>query len=230
MKHDDIKSALTVMLKAGGASLVGFSDISGVPAENRKGLPCAVTIACALGKEAVGSIQNAPTDAYYEEYNRKNALLNELGQKCADFLKQSGYKAEPLPTTEVGIDEKLSTLFPHKTGAVLSGLGWIGKSALLVTKEFGSAHRLTTVFTDLPCENGELMKSLCGSCSECVTACPGNALTGQNFKHGMNRSEVYDAFACQKAAFEQAAKIGVRNTICGLCIASCPWTIKYVNN
>lgn len=230
MKHDNIKSALTAMLKNSGASLVGFSDISGVPADNRKGLPCAVTIVCALDKDAVGSIQDAPTDAYYEEYNRKNALLNELGQKCADYLKLNGFKAQTLPTTEVGIDCNLETPFPHKTGAVLSGLGWIGKCALLITKEFGSAHRLTTVFTDMPCENGELVENLCGSCTECVIACPGNALTGRNFEHGMSRSEIYDAFACQKTAYEQAAKIGVRNTICGICIASCPWTIKYVND
>lgn len=230
MNNNVAKFELKAMLENSGASLVGFSDISGVPADNREGLPCAVTIVCALDRDAIKSIHDAPTDAYYEEYNRKNALLDELGQKCADFLRRAGFKAEPLPTTEVGIDCNLETPFPHKTGAVLSGLGWIGKCALLITKQFGSAHRLTTVFTDMPCENSELMNNFCGSCNECVTACPGNALTGINFEHGMSRCEVYDAFACQKTAYEQAAKIGVKNTICGLCIASCPWTIKYVNN
>lgn len=230
MAHNAIKSALIDMLKGGGASLVGFSDINGIPSENRKGFSFAVTIACALNKDAVKSIHGAPTDIYYEDYIRKNALLDELGHKCADFLNQAGYKSEALPTTEAGIDEKLNTAFPHKTGAVLAGLGWIGKCALLITKQFGSAHRLTTVFTDMPCKNAALMNNLCGSCMACVHACPGNALTGQNWQQGMDRSDIYDAFACQKAAFEQAAKIGVKNTICGVCIASCPWTIKYINN
>ena len=39
--------------------------------------------------------------------------------------------------------------FPHKTAATRAGLGWIGKTALFVSPEFGPAVRLATVFTDL---------------------------------------------------------------------------------
>jgi len=213
-----------------GASLVGFSDITSIPAENRKNLPSAVTIACALDKDVVRSIQGAPTLIYYDEYKAKNALLDELAHKCAEFLRRAGYKAEPLPTTEVGIDENLETAFPHKTGAVLSGLGWIGKCDLLVTPQYGSAVRLTTVFTDMPAENMGVMQERCGCCTECVDACPGRAVTGNSWYEGAKRSELYDAFACRKAAQEKASAIGVKNTICGVCIASCPWTIKYLNS
>ena len=201
-----------------------------MPQERRRGYGYAVTIACALDKDVVKSIQGAPTLIYFDEYNRKNALLNELGAKCAGYLKQAGYKAEALPTTEVGIDENLMTPFPHKTGAVLSGLGWIGKCALLITRQYGSAVRLTTVFTDMPAEKAQIQKNLCASCTECVDACPGHAITGKSWHESAERKELYDAFACKKAALEKAAMIGVRNTICGVCIASCPWTINYVNN
>ena len=229
MNHADIKTELTNMLKRNGASLVGFSDISCVEAEKRSELPSAVTIACALDKDAVNSIQGAPTQIYYDEYNRKNALLDELGLKCATLLSNVGYEASALPATEVGIDENLETAFPHKTGAVLSALGWIGKCALLITPQYGSAVRLTSVFTDLPCENGAAMKSRCGECIECVSNCPGTAMTGENWAQGAQRSDIYDAFACQKTAREEAAVIGIKNTICGICIASCPWTKNYIN-
>ena len=226
----DIKTKLTTMLKQHGASLVGFSDISGIEPQRRSGLTSAVTIACALDKEAVKGIKGAPTIDYYEEYKRKNELLDELGRRCADFLGENGYEAQALPATEVGIDENLETAFPHKTGAVLSALGWIGKCALLITPQYGSAVRLTSVFTSLPCENGEVMAERCGSCSECVDNCPGLAVTGENWSRGAQRSSIYDAFACQQAAREKAALIGIRNTICGICIASCPWTVRYVNS
>lgn len=226
----NINDELSRMLKDNGASLVGFSDISVTPAENRKGLPSAVTIACALEKDVVKSIQGAPTLIYYEEYKRKNALLNELGQKCADYLRHNGYKAEALPTTEVGIDKNLMTDFPHKTGAVLGGLGWIGKCALLITPQFGSAVRLTTVFTDLPADNSETMSSKCADCKECVINCPGKAVTGENWHQGIERKDIYNAFACRETALELSAKIGITNSICGICIASCPWTKKYLND
>jgi epoxyqueuosine reductase QueG len=46
----------------------------------------------------------------------------------------------------------------------------------------------------------------------------------------MPREALYDVFACQKNALEMAmAKIGIRLTICGLCIVACPWTKKYLD-
>jgi epoxyqueuosine reductase len=220
--------ALEKMLKSNGASLIGFSNVHSVPIETRAFLPSAVTIAVALDKEVVRSIQGAPTRIYYEEYKRVNELLDKLGAKCADYLKDAGYKAVALPTTEVKSNKALMTDFPHKTGAILSGMGWIGKCALLITKEFGSALRLTTVFTDMSVQNGEMMVSLCGRCTQCMDACPGNAVKGKKWEFGTPRRELYDAFACQAAARAQGEKIGVKNTVCGVCIASCPWTKWYL--
>ena len=222
------KSTLEKMLISNGASRVGFSDVRSVAARNRADLPVAVTILVALRKDVVQTIQGAPTRVYYEEYKRVNALLDNLGAKCADFLRDAGFEAKALTTTQVISNEALETDFPHKTGAILSGMGWIGKCALLITKEFGSAVRLTTVFTDMPAANGEMMVSLCGRCTQCMDACPGNAITGKKWEYGMQRSELYDACACQAAARAQGATIGVKNTICGVCIASCPWTKWYL--
>jgi len=44
----------------------------------------------------------------------------------------------------------------------------------------------------------------------------------------MNRDEFYDAFACKKKAVESTARLGIEGDLCGICIAVCPWTQKYI--
>lgn len=217
-------------LLGNGACKGGFADISKLPLEGRYSMKSAVSIVVALNPRIVSEIISGPTIDYYKEYERVNNLLEQLGHGALKVLKEHGYEAISLAVTEVGIDERdLSTKFPHKTAAVLSGIGWIGKSALLVTKDYGSAIRLTTVLTDIDIKEAlPICKSLCGSCTECVKACPGGAIKGFNWKVGTSRDSIYDAFVCRKTALEQAEKIGIRNTICGICISICPWTKKFI--
>ncbi len=132
----------------------------------------------------------------------------------------------PFAPTDVGIDDStLSTRLPHKTTATRAGLGWIGKCALLVTEEFGPAVRLTTVLTDAELRVGEpVTASRCGQCMDCVQACPGRAPSGREWEAGISRDSFFDAFACRRTAREMAAKIGLDESVCGMCIAACPWT------
>jgi len=113
--------------------------------------------------------------------------------------------------------------------ATLAGLGWIGKCDLLVTREFGSAVRITTVLTDAELPVAKPVEvSRCGSCTNCVDACPGKAVSGKVWTAGVTRETLYDAFACRKTAYEQAARIGVHETLCGICIATCRQTQIYL--
>lgn len=119
---------------------------------------------------------------------------------------------------------------PHKTVAVRAGLGWIGKCALLVTKQFGSAVRLTSVLTNAPLECDEpVEQSFCGDCSECVKSCPGGAVSGKLWAPGMDREELFSPLLCRKKARELAAQaINKEITLCGKCIECCPHTKKYL--
>ena len=56
-------------------------------------------------------------------------------------------------------------IFASKTAATRAGLGWIGKTALLVTPEWGPAVRLGTVFTYAALGAGE--RSGTGSFAGC---------------------------------------------------------------
>jgi epoxyqueuosine reductase QueG len=223
---------LKKILISSGASLVGFADLNPVPETIRGGLPNAVSIAVSLNQAIVAQISNGPTMEYYADYDRANKLLAELGYKAAQFLESKGFEARiVVPTTEGYNRGTNSVPFQHKTAATRAGLGWIGKCALLVTREHGSAIRLVTVLTDGILPAGEPVEvSGCGECISCVEQCPANAPSGREWKVGMEREEFFNASLCRSKAKELSARIGLQKTICGICIAACPWTQHYIEN
>ena len=213
-----------------GASIVGFADLSGVSEEARKGFPCGIVFGIALDPAIVEGIKDGPTLEYYNEYKKLNSRLNELGSYTEKLLKDNGYAALAKTQSVVVVDDstKRSEL-PHKTVATRAGIGWIGKSALLVTEEFGSALRISSVLTNAELKTGTpVNSSRCGDCAVCKNCCPGGAVSGKTWEVGMDRDEFYHAFDCRRTALERSGKIGLHETICGLCILKCPWTQRYL--
>jgi len=225
-----ISSKIKADLLDKGASLVGFADLVEIPASVRHSKRFAVSIAVALDASIIANIRKGPTQEYYSGYRKANALLSDLGRYTARMIRDYGYQAIAKAPTNVGIDHKThSTTLPHKTVATRAGLGWIGKCALLVTKKYGSAIRLTTVLTDAELETAiPVNKSLCGDCQICVNLCPGKAPSGKNWKVNLPRDFFFNPFTCRKTARKSARKIGIDDTVCGICISVCPWTMKYI--
>lgn len=230
---DSLTSQIKSKLLKRGASLVGFADISSLPADIRNSMNFAISIAVALEPLIINQIQNGPTVDYYHEYNRTNKLLTKLAEHTADYLKQKGFEAIAIPPTQsyLELDKKtLAASFQHKTAATLAALGWIGKSDLLVTKQFGSAIRLATVLTDAELEVAvPITQSRCGDCDSCISACPAKALKGNHWQPGLDREVIVDAFACHANASKLAKDGGWTPPICGICINVCPWTQKYIS-
>ncbi|OGO17582.1 MAG: hypothetical protein A2Z15_08560 [Chloroflexi bacterium RBG_16_50_11] len=225
-----LNEELTQFLKSRGASLVAFADLKEIPSEARDGFHFGISIAVALDQQIMSDIKTGPTIAYHAEYKIVNALLDYLGQSAAQFLVKKGYKAQALTTTIHADRDTLSVKLPHKTVATRAGLGWIGKCALLITKKYGSAIRLTTVLTGAPLTAGKpINESLCAHCTRCVDACPAQAHTGENWEVGMPREALYDAFKCREKTRGLSMKsFGEQVSICGLCIVACPWTKDYL--
>ncbi|MDD2647454.1 MAG: hypothetical protein PHI27_02985 [Eubacteriales bacterium] len=157
MYEDELKS----LLIQNGADKVGFGELFGEIAEE---YPRAVSIIVAVPPETVRGIHDAPTREYFDAYHGLNARLNALGEMCEKFLTERGFRAYAQTTERVTEFGRYETRLPHKTAATRAGLGWIGRSALLVTKEFGGAVRLTSVLTDAPLEAAEpITEALCGA-------------------------------------------------------------------
>jgi len=229
MNH--MQTRLKELLLQEGASLVGFANLGELPAEERQGMNYAVSIAAALDPEIISNITEGPNHQYYHEYNRANALLAELSRRAARFLVDNRYRAVAIePTSEDFNTETLSTSLPHKTVATRAGLGWIGKSALLITEQLGAAFRLSSVLTDAVFETpASVNASRCGECEICVKACPGQAILNRNWEAGMARDSYYNAARCHQIGKGYTAALKIDSTICGICIAVCPWTKKHIS-
>lgn len=230
IKMDCLSTEIRKRLIEKGASIVGFADLKDVPESQRDGYRYGISIAVALNPVIINGIGNGPTKDYYDEYIRVNNLLDELDEYAAEIIKQHGFSALPKVRKSVHTDETiLTTILPHKTVATRAGIGWIGKCALLVTKEFGSAVRLSSVLTDAELEVGlPINESKCGTCNMCENLCPSNAVLGVNWKVNMDRNNYFDAFKCGDEGRKRSGKLGVDERICGKCILVCPWTQKYL--
>lgn len=216
---DSLTNQLRRHALSAGAALVGFADIAGL-AE----LPRAVVIVMAHSPAVLADVEAMPTPEYYQEYLDFNTRLDEIAAELGRLDEEAGYRVKLNGATLGQIDlGTLSAPFSHKMAATRAGLGWIGKSALLVTRELGPALRLASLLTDAPLEVGSpITESECGDCTACQEVCPGGAILGELWHAGRPRGEFYDAFACRTAALERAGKRGISSTICGMCMAVCP--------
>jgi epoxyqueuosine reductase QueG len=224
---DNLNNKIKTELSRIGADIVGFGNLEELPDEVRNGLPVGISVAVVYPKEIICGIAKLPTQEYCDWYNKLNTLLDMIVTDGAKFLRDLGYKAIAQTREYVGTGENNdNTLLPHKTVATRAAIGWIGKSALLVTNEYGSAIRLSSIITNAPLVTAlPINESHCGDCMICTNACPGGAVSGKLWQVGLERDEFFDAVKCRKTARERAKQgFGGSNTICGKCIEVCPYT------
>ena len=221
---------LKKLLLKNGATEVGFADITNFTPNPR--LNSGVVFYIVYPKEIIRNMQNAPTPDYLEELISLNTRLDALGMKCEEFLIDEGYEAYAQTKKRLGTDfgEFNSFELPHKTIATRAGLGWIGKSALFTTLEYGSALRISSVLTNAPLDFGTpILKSKCGKCEICKDACIGGAISGKEWNYTLKRNEFYDDKKCEKFALKISEEnLGKADTVCGKCIYACPHTQKYI--
>lgn len=210
-----------------GADLVGIGDMSEVENCHFK---TGVSVAVSLPKHVIIDLQEAPTREYYDLYHLLNKKLNEIVMAGEEFLHKAGFDAYAQTTDRIRTDPDKTTQLPHKTAATKAGLGWIGKNCLLVTPQYGSAVRISSLLTNAPLECGEAIRqSRCGACSLCVTKCPAQALKGTLWNTDIQRKEIVDIEKCRKKQREiMVEETGIETDLCGKCFAVCAYTKKYL--
>lgn len=215
---------LQALLTEHGASLVGFSSLGDTASAEFPHLRYAVTIVRRLSDTVVSTIAERPSIMYFHHYRTTNTKLDLLALDAVDFIESTGFSALPIAASQSTNTDKdaYRGVFPHKTAAVLAGLGFVGKNALFITPEFGSKIRLATVLTDMPLTpQKEIQSPRCGDCDICKNACPAHAITGAVYEYGAPRETILDAARCS-AHMKTYKDIG-RGAVCGICMRVCPY-------
>ena len=189
--------------------------------------PRAISIGVALLDPIVNQLPRrgekaAAMEYKHHAYDTVNGLLDIIALRLSGSLQRQGYRAFPVPASKRAVvDDRVAATFSHKLAAHLAGLGWIGKSCLLITPEAGPRVRWVTVLTDAPLHpTGSPLAERCGECRECVEICPMAAFTGRPFREDEPREARYDARKCEQYLKDLEEKTGYG--VCGMCLYVCP--------
>ncbi len=218
-------------LKNKGAELIHFVCISHLGEKQNRQLPNAIVFALPLTTEYVMQVFSTPDyvqaridDNYNfddDEYTQTENKAGEIADELAKFLTEKGYKAisqsdAGLVADKVFNFETKESVLPHKTVALLGGLGWIGKNNLLITPEYGAAQCLGTVLTDAPLQTvvHEPLLPKCRNCNICAKVCEKKVLKGKLWSNSVPRDEIVNVYGC---------------STCLKCLVHCPCTQRYAN-
>lgn len=214
---NDQQRTLKTLAQGLGADLVGFCALP-TPV---LGFSYAVSLGVKLSDAVLKTIESAPSFVYFQHYRTANTLLDNIAFRVAREIEKAGFSALPIAASQsLGKNNPYRGVIPHKTVAVLSGLGFVGKSGLFLSRDFGSKVRLATILTDIPFQSElPVIENGCGDCEICKNACPAGAIFGELPTTDGERN--FDAEKCSKYMKEHFQDIG-RGSVCGVCIRVCP--------
>jgi len=183
--------------------------IAGVSAR----LGFAAAIGIRLSGPVLATVESAPTWTYYHHYRTVNTALDQAALRIAGECMRAGYRALPVPASQILEWDGLAAHLSHRDVAHAAGLGWRGRNNLLVHPEYGSQVRYATILTDMPLPEGGAAGGSCGDCTACIPACPVGAIKED--------PEAFDLDACtaQLRRFSKEEKLNT--LICGLCLRAC---------
>ncbi len=107
--------------------------------------------------------------------------------------------------------------------AAQAGIGWHGKSTMLVDERLGTWFFLAEVLTTLELPADEPLPDRCGTCERCIKACPTGAITAP---HRLDARRCISYLTIElkgSIPLEFRPLIGDRIFGCDDCLDACPW-------
>ena len=208
----DLRLASDAVRAQGGDGIAGF--------------PYAITIGMNLIHPLVDLLpdnsESGSIQYRHQSYDVINTRLDILISQIAGRIQHEGYAALPVSASTRTEKTEIAAFFSHKLAAHCAGLGWIGKSCLLITPSVGPRVRWGSVLTNAPLiPTGTPMDERCGTCQECVDSCPVHAFTGEPFREEDAREVRFDASKCDRY-FSSLREQG-KEAVCGMCLYVCPY-------
>lgn len=107
--------------------------------------------------------------------------------------------------------------------AAEAGVGWHGKSTMLIHERLGTWFFLAEILTTVELPPDDPLPERCGRCDNCITACPTGAITAP---HRLNARRCISYLTIElKSAIpvELRPLMGDRIFGCDDCLNACPW-------
>jgi epoxyqueuosine reductase len=146
-------------------------------------------------------------DDYHAVIARK---LNKLDKFLAEFGGEQKCYVDTGPILE-------------RDHAARSGIGWHGKSTMLIDPRLGTWFFLAEILTTLELPRDEPQRDRCGTCIRCITACPTGAITAP---HRLDARRCISYLTIElkgSIPLELRPLIGNRIFGCDDCLEACPW-------
>jgi epoxyqueuosine reductase len=151
--------------------------------------------------------------AYGRDYHRVlrkklKQLLSELRGRFGEFEGRGFVDSAPVH---------------ERAWARRSGLGWIGKNSLLLSRSGGSYFFLAVLVTELEFAPDPPVTDHCGSCTRCIEACPTQAIVADGVIDS-NRCISYHTIELEAAVPPEFRK-DLNGWVfgCDICQEVCPW-------
>jgi epoxyqueuosine reductase len=146
-----------------------------------------------------------------EDYH--HVLLEKLEALAAEIVA-TGASAKVYVDTGPVLEKPL---------AERAGIGWQGKSTMLIHPKLGPWLLLGEIITTLDLEPDPPMRDHCGTCSRCLSACPTGAITAP-YQLDARRCIAYLTIELKGSIPEELRPlIGNRVYGCDECLDVCPW-------
>jgi epoxyqueuosine reductase len=146
-------------------------------------------------------------DDYHQLIEKKLAVLD-------DFLRRYG------GTQKCYVDTGPMLERDH---AAAAGVGWHGKSTMLLNRQLGTWFFLAEILTTLEFAPDPPQKNYCGRCTRCIDACPTGAITAP---HQVDARRCISYLTIE---LKGPIPVGLRPMIgdriygCDDCLDACPW-------
>lgn len=175
---------------------------------------------------AVAYPRHLPQQPQKTQYKRGKITPNSWGLDYHYILQD---KLERLARGIERLTDGLEYKAMVDTGALVdtavarrAGIGFIGKTGLVISKEYGSYMFLGELITNLDIEPDQPVDYDCGDCNRCVTACPTACLLGDGT---MNARRCLSFQTQDKGMMDLEFRKKIKTVIygCDICQICCPY-------
>src|SRR5438105_4460264 len=146
-------------------------------------------------------------DDYHKLIEKKLAVIDQ-------FLRQRGGRQKCYVDTGPMLE---------RDHAARAGIGWHGKSTMLLNRQFGTWFFLAEILTTLEFAPDIAEKNYCGRCTRCIDACPTGAITAPHQVDARRCISYLTIELKGSIPNELRPLIGDRIYGCDDCLDACPW-------